>query len=341
MADRPIRKSDGTRQENPTKVLDRFYAADGDTPLTLIQSKSGRSRTSAKQLLSSGRVSVNGRITTLATETLRAGDVLTVHSGTKPEDFRHPLIEKVWEDESLLVVYKRAGIATVNTSHKDRTATAIWILSQALKKEKGADAKLFMLNRLDKNSEGYVIFAKTVPAKELMVKQWGNLLKDQRYLLCIEGRLPAKEGTLTHESKTKEGQIAKTVSAEYRVLKTGKAGGLAIVEVHVRGARLYNLRTLVRENGLAIYGDVRSRSGYKTDIAIGLIQTKLSFLHPITKELLSFDRKFPTHLYDLLKTDRGEGSSVTLTRRPPKETKGRAAESDAPKFWENKGRRKK
>lgn len=315
MSDTGRSHSEDFVHENPTPVRERYRALGGEVVLALVQEKSGRTRTSAKQLFRSGRVSLDGKVLTKATEVLSPGAVVTVHSGAKPKDFAHPLLEKIWEDEDLLLVYKKAGIPTVNTSHKDRTQTAIWVLSQALKEQNGPGAMLFMLNRLDKNSEGFVLFAKNIPAKEAMVKQWGNLLKEQLFVLCLEGEMPAKEGVLSHETKGKDGKVTKTVSANYRVLKTGPKGGMAIVELSVRGSRLYNLRTLIKENDLAIFGDVRSRSVFTTKEKIGLVQTKVAFVHPLTHEFLSFERKFPAHFFELLKSDNGPAQSITLEKR--------------------------
>ena len=309
------------RQENPTAVQETYHAAGEGDLLSLIRDKSGRSRTSSKQLIASGRVSVNGTVTTQATLSLAPGDIVTVHSGVKPKDFYHPLLEKIWEDDHLLLVYKKAGLPTVNTGHKDKTETAIWILSRAMKETRGRDYKLFMLNRLDKNSEGYVLFAKTIPAKEVMVKQWGNLIRSQRFVLCLEGDLSSQSGTLSHETTDKEGKSIKRVTADYRILKRGKKGGLSIVEALVRGPRLYNLRTLVRENGLAIFGDVRSRSGYVTKDKIGLIQTGVAFLNPFSGEELSFERKFPAHFFAYLKADKGPSAGITLEKKTADKSK--------------------
>ena len=333
-------QSPTTTQENPTPVQESYRAAGEETILSLIQDKSGRSRTSAKQLMGSGRVSLNGRILTKATEAVRAGDLVTVHAGIKPKDFSHPLIEKVWEDEDLLLVYKKAGISTVNTGHKDRTATAIWILSRAMKADKGPGAMLFMLNRLDKNSEGFVLFAKNIPAKEAMVKQWGNLIKEQLFVLCLEGELKDNEGTLTFVSgkdKEEEKNIKKA-SADYRILKRSKKGGLFIAEFNMHAPRIYNIRTFVKENNLSIFGDVRSKSGYTVKDKIALIQTGFTFLHPKTRELLSFSRPFPAHFFDYLRADKGQNVTLTLQKRGPEPKDEEVPYYEKMKYGTPKGR---
>lgn len=314
---RPVRQSKPVAEENPTPVRERYVAnGDDEILLSLIGEKSGRSRTSSKRLIASGRVSVDGQVTTRATAELTPGAVITVHSGVKPKEFSHPLLEKVWEDDDLLLVYKKAGISTVNTGHKDRTMTAIWILSRRLKSDHGSGAMLFMLNRLDKNSEGFVLFAKNIRTKETMVRGWGNYILHEVFHAVLEGQLPASTGTLLHETTDKDGKKTKRVKAEYRVLKSGPKGGMAIVELTIDGPRLYNLRSLIKANNLSIYGDTRSGSAFVTKDKIGLIQTAFAFRHPFSNEVLRFERPYPTHLGDYLKQDRGlDSESVSLTKR--------------------------
>ena len=162
------KRQTASRVENPTPVQETYRAGSEAPLLELLMEKSSRNRTAAKQLIASGRVSVGKWSTTRATETVGAGVVVRVHRGVPPMPFRHPKLEIVWESEAYVVAYKKRGLPTVNTAHKNRQQTALFLLSQHYKKgEEGA--KLFMVNRLDRNTAGFVVFARSVEAKELLV----------------------------------------------------------------------------------------------------------------------------------------------------------------------------
>lgn len=178
------------KQQNPAKVQESYRATEGKALIEQIQEKSGRSRSGAKKLITSGRVSVEGVPTTRAEEQPPTGALITIHTTAPAGPFRHPRLQVVWENEEYVVIYKEAGIPTVNTAHRDRRATALYLLSQHYKKT-NPQAKLFMVSRLDRSTAGFVVFAKSAEAKELLVRQWGKLVTEQRFAACIEGAVPA------------------------------------------------------------------------------------------------------------------------------------------------------
>lgn len=293
------------RVTNPTAVQES-YRAGADTPLLeLLMEKSSRNRTAAKQVISSGRVSVGGWSTTLATQVVREGSLIQVHRGVPPAPFRHTKLEILHESEHYLVAYKKSGLPTVNTSHKNRQETALFLLSQHLKKgEEGA--KLFMVNRLDRNTAGFVVFAKSVEAKEQLVREWSKRVKHQVFIACIEGELKEKEQLLSATSNEENKSKARLVTAQVRVEKSSRNGQMHIVRVDVPGARIFSLRKLFGDNSLSIMGDVRSQSQIKTDKQIALEQIGLEIQLPGEKAVRRFERPYPTHYFSWLRFDKGE-----------------------------------
>lgn len=70
-----------------------------------------------------------------------------------------------------MVIYKEAGIPTVNTAHRDRRATALYLLSQHYKKT-NPQAKPYGI-KVDRPTAGFVVFAKSAELKELLVRHNG------------------------------------------------------------------------------------------------------------------------------------------------------------------------
>lgn len=303
------------RQLNPTPVQETYRAHRPAQLLQLVMDKSSRNKTAAKKLLGSGRVSVQGEPTTRATQEVSEGALVTVHRGAPPIPLTHRLLEIAWENDDFVIVYKKSGLPTVNTSHKNREETALWILSEHYKKS-DPDAKLFMINRHDRNTSGYVMFGKSVEAKEVMVQQWSRLVKSQVFVACVEGMIEEKQLVLSATSAEDRHGKSRFVSAEITVDKSSALGGMHVVQADVSGARIYSLRKLFGDNHLSILGDIRSRSSFVTDHKIALEQISLELYLPGKEsQKISLKRPYPTHYFTLLKEDKGLRSGDLTKKR--------------------------
>lgn len=313
MQDNSRRPRVAKRDDNTSAVRETYNNTGGATTLLdLLQLKSGRSKSAAKRLIASGRVSVQGRTTVLPLTALTGGECVTVHQIAPPKPFTHDLIFKVWENDDFLIVRKEAGIATVNTSHNNREHTALWLLSQHYKIT-NPEAKLFMVSRLDKETAGFVVFAKSIEAKEQLTKEWHKIVQEQRFVAVVSGAVAAPEGeliarsSLSGDSKTlnplRKQRMQRVMTAQYKVLKSGEYGGMHVIEVKVGGTRIFSIRKLLGDNGLVIAGDGRYRSEFKLKNKIVLEQFALVIKLPDTGRVMTFERPFPTHFFGYLKED--------------------------------------
>lgn len=307
-------RTDGLTNGSP--IQESYRVTEPATLLELIIDRSGRSRTAAKRLVASGRISVDELPTTLATERLESGMEVTVHRHPPLPPFVHPLVSIEWSDDDYLVAYKRAGIATVNTAHKDPHDTVLYLLSRHFKRS-DPRAKLFMVTRLDKSSEGFVLFARSIEAKERLIRRWSEVVRHQRYALVVEGRLPeGKTFTLTSrtspDKEDEEGRRQKsdrptvTVTAEVSPLASSAGGELHLVEADVRAARIFSMRKIFGDNHLRIFGDIRYHSHFFAKDRIALTQTGLELTWPHTGETLRLTRPIPHAFRVLLRRDKGE-----------------------------------
>lgn len=314
-----------TKRVNKSPIKESYNVTEEGTLLEVLQAKSNCTRSTTKKLLASGRIAVDGYSTTSATLPLTLGQKITVHTAAVLPPFRHEKVEIIWEDDDYLLIYKKAGIPTVNTGHRKKENTALWLLSNYYK-AMDPHIKIFMVNRLDNNSEGFVLLAKEIKAKELLVEQWGRVVKSQRFILCVEGTLESDEGQFVTKSQpsnkgkantTKGGKtkIEKRVTTQYKVLKRGAYKRMMILQVDVPSTRIFNLRKIMGDEKLSIYGDIRSRSHFKTTEKIALSQVAFSFVHPKTHQLHSFERKFPAHLFNLLREEKKLLLGNNITKR--------------------------
>ena len=112
----------------------RLVTVNEDTTLLpfLFELLKEQSKSSVKSILANRQISVNGRTTTQFDTPLRSGDEVRISFQRGREDFRHPMLRLVWEDDSLIVVDKRNGLLSMATD-KIKEKTAYHYLTASIK----------------------------------------------------------------------------------------------------------------------------------------------------------------------------------------------------------------
>jgi 23S rRNA pseudouridine1911/1915/1917 synthase len=204
-------------------------------------------------------------------------------------------IKIVFEDESLIVVEKPAGLLTMATS-TERTRTLYAMLREALNRKR---EKLFIVHRLDREASGLLVFAKTLEAKEKLQDQFKDHSAGRRYVALVEGHVVPENFTI--RSYLAENSAFRVYSA--RKPGTGK---LAVTHVHVMKAnpkatlievrletgRKHQIRVHLAERGHPIVGDKVYGSGSKIQ-RLALHGTELNFRHPVTGRAMHFESRYP------------------------------------------------
>lgn len=269
-----------------------------------------RSRTTIKQLLHDRFISVNDEPTTQFDTSLRRGDTVVLHPAPLPEKLRHPYVDVLWQDDQLILVHKKAGIPTVS-SGEERDKTLMQVLSEYLKKF-NPRAKVYLLNRIDKDSSGFVLMAKSKELQSEMTDQWDKYVKSQTFAVAIEGTMPEREGYLgppTPEENPKEAKktarplrSASTRSlqtdpiglAHYRVVTETPTGSLLVVDL--KSGRNNQLRRQLATVKCPILGDWRNGSRRKELGRVALETISMSFVHPTTGKQYNFDQSIPAEM---------------------------------------------
>jgi 23S rRNA pseudouridine1911/1915/1917 synthase len=265
----------------------------------------GLSRKQAKDLLRFRAISVK-RIATVRHDTrLEPGDIVTIASGKRvpAESIERHGLKIIFLDDDVVVVDKRAGLLSMG-SEGEKERTAHRILNEHLKAlTKLAQQQAFIVHRLDRETSGLMLFARSRAVQAALQENWKTVTK--RYLAVVEG-VPAKtEGTLRDnlvESKSlrmhrveRGGELAIT---HYRVLRTGR--GSSIVEFTLETGRKNQIRVQIAGLGHPIVGD--RKYGAATDPArrLALHSSELKFRHPVTGTSMEFRSAMPTRLLALL-----------------------------------------
>ena len=256
-----------------------------------------QSKTSVKALLAHNQVAVNGIYTTQFDTPLEPGDeVFISHDRSRRVTFNNPLLNIIWEDDFVIVVNKREGLLSVSTQ-KVHERTAFHILADYLKR-KDPRNKLFVLHRLDRDTSGLMMFAKTRAVQEKMQSNWNEMITERTYVAVVEGRPERDSDIITTQLKENaEARVyvvaegGKDAITRYRVLRSN--GTYSLLELNLETGRKNQIRAQMEYIGHPIAGDFKYGAETSPAGRVMLHAQKLYFIHPETGEEMKFDTRIP------------------------------------------------
>jgi 23S rRNA pseudouridine1911/1915/1917 synthase len=260
----------------------------------------GLKRTRVKQLLKFRAVSVNGKTVEGHDQRLLPGDRVSLSSEkTGVTDSVPKLgIKILYEDDAVLVIDKPAGCLTIGTE-KERTKTAYFQLNAYLRERSPEKReRVFIVHRLDRETSGLIVFAKTETAKRRLQDNWDKVSK--RYLAVVEGAPRKNEDTIAgylNESSTlrvyegRGSKGAKYAVTRYRILK--KSRGYSLVEIDIETGRKHQIRVHLSGIGHPVAGDKKYGAATDPLKRLALHAHRLSFPHPVTRKPMDFESSLP------------------------------------------------
>ena len=290
----------------------------------LIAKMGGMARSSVKQLLGQRRVKVGNAVQTRHDFMLKQGDVVTVASGRGNSQLTHPKLKIVYEDDDLIVVNKQPGLLTVAATPGSSETTAYSIL-RAYVKRQNARAGVYVVHRLDRETSGLLVFARSQELQQYMRTYWRDLVTERTYIALAEGVIEPREGKITtwltedkrnavvYSSPVDDGgDIAIT---NYKVLKTNverqktkdsfyfEQSGLStlskavysLVELHLETGRTNQIRVHLASKGCPVVGDRKYGHGNESSPIdrLCLHAKVLAFIHPATEKTVRFESPVP------------------------------------------------
>lgn len=275
------------------------------TLLDFIQSKmGGMAKTSVKQLLSQRRVTVNGVVQTRHDTPLNGGDTVVISSGRGNIQLNHPKLRIVFEDDHLIVVEKQVGLLTVPTFPGSTETTAFSILKAYVRRQ-NPRAGIYTVHRLDRETSGLLVFAKSPELQHYMRTYWRQLVTKRTYVAVAEGIFEQKEGKITtwltedkrnamvYSSPVDDGgDIAIT---NYKVIRDNAEKDLSMVELNLETGRTNQIRVHLASKGHPVSGDRKYGHGNEFSPAdrLCLHARVLEFIHPTTEQTVHFETPVP------------------------------------------------
>lgn len=210
----------------------------------------------------------------------------------------------IYEDDYLLVLNKPANIAIhpsiLHFYNNLSNGVKFYFDKLGLKK------KIRIVNRLDRNTSGIVIFAKNEYIQECLIKQMKTKELKKEYLAIAKGILESKSGTLNFPIARKEGSIIeRTVSSDgdsaithYDVVK--EFNNLSLVHIVLETGRTHQIRVHFSYIGHPILGDTLYGSPSELINRQALHSYKLTFIHPVTKKVVSLEAPLPNDIKNII-----------------------------------------
>lgn len=214
-------------------------------------------------------------------------------------------LDIIYEDKDILVVDKACGLLTVSTE-RVRDNTAYYRLNSYVRKGNQKSRKqVFIVHRLDRDTSGLLIFAKSEEAKRFLQDEWNRF--DKIYYAVLVGTLPEKEGLITsyltensmHRvysvNDPAKGKLAKT---GFKVLKESLK--YSLLEIALFTGKKNQIRVQFAENGFPVAGD---KIYGEKDVSVKRLMLhagSLTIVHPFTKKKMTFDTGIPVYFNSLV-----------------------------------------
>ena len=210
----------------------------------------------------------------------------------------------LYEDQDVIVIDKPAGLLTTHTRAKETNTAEEWLNDYVRKGQAKSRKHVWLVHRLDRETSGVMMFAKTEAVAETFRANW-NELTEKTYVVRVEGELAAAQGVFesylqedadgykvrsvpvpSSVSRLKSNVLRQPKLARTEWRKISVEDGTTLVEVSLKSGRKNQIRVHFSEAGHPVIGDVKY-GGPKAS-RMYLHSSRLRFRHPHMGKWLEF-----------------------------------------------------
>jgi 23S rRNA pseudouridine1911/1915/1917 synthase len=302
-------KKDTLSKKQTSKPAEIKFVVKEETELLVFLLKNiNKSRNDVKNLLRDKQILVEGRAVTQFNHLLKPEQTVEVKWKKAPEEQKQRGLSIIFEDQYLIVIEKQEGVLSIATE-KQKDNTAYSTLSSYLKRQNPAN-RIFVVHRLDRETSGLMIFAKSEKVQKLLQESWNDTIEERTYLAVTEGSIEKDHGTIVSylaESKalivysSQNPAVGQKAVTHYEVLRRSKK--YSLVKFNLETGRKNQIRVHAQDMKHPIVGDAKYGAASNPINRLGLHAWVLCFRHPITKENLRFETEVPARfmkLFDFL-----------------------------------------
>ena len=283
------------------------------TVAAIVREQTGAAWSRARDLCSEGRVTVNGERCLDSALRVPPGAVVVVDERApklRPGDLPESAI--AYFDRDVVVVDKPPGMLSVayEPGDKDTLADCTRTLLRRMR-GRGFDRGLGVVHRLDKDTSGVMVFARTAEAKRILAMQFRAHDIERAYHAIAHGAVAAKRvethlvtdrgdgirGSYGHFRRPRGGIPPDAKRSLTHVRPIASLAGATLVECRLETGRQHQIRIHLSELGHPLVGErvyIRDYAGPKIESPRPMLHARvLGFVHPRTGQRMSFEREPP------------------------------------------------
>lgn len=300
-------KSRNLKEETRRKLDIKEYKVKRESELlTYLIEELKFSRNNAKGLLSHHLIAIDGAPVSQFNFMIYPGDSLIISKNPikKKEREKLPII---YEDDYIIALNKPFGLLSV-ASDKEKAITAYRLVMDYVQ-DKDRKNRIFVVHRLDKETSGVLIFAKSDELKEAFQNSWNDLVSKRGYYAIVEGNLTKKEDTITNYLKmnslnlmyiasSKDPKAQKCIT-KYNVLKENKK--YSLLDVNIFTGRKNQIRVTLGSLGYFVLGDDKYGEPANPINRLCLHAYELDIKNPLTGKVYKLKAPIPDDFNLLMK----------------------------------------
>lgn len=252
-----------------------------------------KSKNNIKSLLKNECININNKIITKYNYLLKKNDILEIKYKTNN-------LNILYEDNNIIVIDKPAGLLTIS-NEKEKVKTLYHYVLEYLKKKK---QKVFIIHRLDKDTSGIVMFAKSEKIKKMYQDNWNNLVIKRGYIAVVCGNTK-NNGTIKSYLKENSNMMVyssfdgKLAITHYEKIKSNNK--YTMLQIYIDTGRKNQIRVHMKENGTPIIGDKKYGNKDNSLKRLGLHSNILIVRNPINNKILEFRSNYPYEFDEILR----------------------------------------
>lgn len=264
----------------------------------LIASAAHVGRNALKSMLARGQITVNGSVVKVYNYPLQPGQAVAISKERIIEEEPMIGLAILHEDEHIIVVKKDAGLLSIASSKENELTAYRQLTAHVRNREAGA--RIFVVHRLDRDTSGVMMFAKSEQVQQTLQNGWQDMVEERTYIALVDGLVRKDKGTI--KSWLKESSTLKMYSSpypndgllaitHYRTIQSNR--NFTLLEVHLETGRKNQIRVHMEEIGHPVTGDKKYGSKSKAIGRLGLHASVLAFVHPVSGERMRFEVPAP------------------------------------------------
>jgi len=231
-----------------------------------------------------------------------------------PEDYNEIIPQKfdleiIYEDKIFLLIRKPFNIPTHPSIGHPSNTVLNYIKYHILSSGGNPLPDCGMVHRLDKDTEGLLIFGKTIEAQSYLKSLFMNRQIEKKYVAILNGKIMLEISEFVdklcrdpnNRLKYKVSQKGKEAILSYRLL--GNSENFSIVEISLRTGRTHQIRVQFGSRGHYVIGDLiygKKQNKFYEDYGMLLFSKKLAFKNPLNDKYMEFEIPLPERFHKFI-----------------------------------------